>query len=72
MEKLLEKMSQNQIENNPSQTGSNNSWADSKVIRRKARKAFSSQFEKHNFSGKFGDNWEQHQERFLKMQRMGD
>lgn len=57
MTKLLEKMSQNQDgHNNQSPNSSSSSWNDTKDTRRKARKAFASQFAKKTFSGTFGEN----------------
>lgn len=49
-----------------SPNNSNGTWSDPKDIRRKARKSISSQFTKNLFSGKFGDNWDRQQERFLR------
>lgn len=66
MTRVLDRMSGNQISNNQSQTTSNNNWTDPKDTKRRALKAFSSQFSKKLFSGKFEDNWDRHQERFIK------
>lgn len=58
--------SENNNSNQQSRNGSNNSWHDPKDVRRKAQKSIATQFTKKLSSGKFSDNWERHQERFLK------
>lgn len=52
--------------NQQTSVGSSNSWNDPKDTRRKARKSISTQFTKKMFSGKIGDNWDHHHERFVK------
>lgn len=68
MAKILNKLSPTEAVNqiNQSPVGSGNSWNDAKDTKRKARKALASKFNKKMFTGKFGDNWDRHQERFLR------
>lgn len=66
--KVLDRLTNDNRQANPlsSPDGNHTSWNDPKDIKRKARKSISSQFNKRMFSGKFGDNWDRHLERFLK------
>lgn len=66
MVKLLERMSHNQNYPNQNSNGSISTFTDHKDTIRKSMKAFSSLFSKELFSGKSGDNWYLHQERFIK------
>lgn len=67
MAPLLEKMSASQNIDKQSRTASLNAWNNPRDTERKARKAFSSQFAKKPFSGRFGSNLDRHQERFIRI-----
>lgn len=49
-----------------SPSGTNTSWNDPEDLKRRAGKVLATKFYKKMFSGAFGDNWERHQDRFLK------
>lgn len=66
MSRILDRVSGNHAPNNLSPSSNKSNWTDPKDTRREARKAFSSQFAKKLVSGKFGDNWDRHQESFLR------
>lgn len=49
-----------------SPSATNTNWTDPEDLKRRAGKALATKFDKKMFSGAFGDNWERHQDRFLK------
>lgn len=49
-----------------SPSGTNSTWNDPEDLKRRAGKALATKFDKKLFSVAFGDNWERHNDRFLK------